>query len=132
MSLMEEYKQGLEKKKNLYPLNNDYLKFIRFGEWKIVNNGYGVMGIITNNSFIDGNLHISMRKHLLKSFDKIYIYNLHGYTDGGEKDENVFDITVGFCISFFIRLESRLAKKMIKFNKSDYIIYNFKNTFIKA
>ena len=34
--------------------------------------------MITNNSFIDGITHRQMRKHLVDTFDEIYILDLHG------------------------------------------------------
>jgi predicted helicase len=50
-----------------------------------------------------------MRYSLLKSFDEIYVLNLHGNSlkketapEGG-KDENVFDIRQGVAISFFVK-----------------------------
>ena len=65
--------------------------------------------MITNNSFLDGITHRQMRRHLLETFDEIYIFNLHGDTkkeekapDGG-KDENVFGIQQGVSINIFIR-----------------------------
>src|SRR5690606_1566713 len=92
----DSYKKGLnEKKTNLDDL---YIKFIKAAEYKIgeVNkSGCGVIGIITNNSFLDGITHRKMRESLYNSFDEIYIFNLHGNTRKGEKDKNIFDIMVG-------------------------------------
>jgi len=101
------YKNGLEEKK--INLDDDYIKFIRFAHWKMEKVKKGVIGIITNNSFIDGITHRVMRKELFNTFDEIYILNLHGNSNIGEtcpdgsKDENVFDIKQGVCISFFIK-----------------------------
>jgi len=36
------------------------------------------MAFSTNNSYLDGITHRQMRKHLSETFDKIYIYDLHG------------------------------------------------------
>jgi predicted helicase len=50
-----------------------------------------------------------MRQQLMKSFTDIYVLDLHGNTRSKEKspdnqkDENVFDIQQGVCISFFIK-----------------------------
>lgn len=55
-------------------LDDDYIKFIRFGEHFIEKNGEGILAYISNNSFIDGIIHRQMRKHLLETFDKIYIF----------------------------------------------------------
>ena len=95
-----------EKKINL---DDDYIKFIRFAEYLIEKNGEGVIGMITNNSYLDGVTHRQMRKKLLESFDSIYILNLHGNSKkrevapDGERDENVFNIQQGVAIAIFIR-----------------------------
>ncbi len=107
-NLIKEYKTGLNER-NIQPLSDDYIKFIRFGEHFIKKNNSGIVAMITNNSFLDGIIHRQMRKHLLKTFNDIYILDLHGNSkkkekapDGG-KDENVFDIQQGVAISIFVR-----------------------------
>ena len=105
--LIKEYKKDLNERK--INLDDDYIKFIRFTEDLIEKNGEGIVGMITNNSFIDGITHRQMRKHLLETFDSIYIIDLHGNAkkkevapDGG-KDENVFAIQQGVSISLFVK-----------------------------
>jgi predicted helicase len=107
-NLIKDYKTGLEDR-NIQPLSDDYIKFIRFAEHFVEKNKSGIVAMITNNSFIDGIIHRQMRKHLLEIFDKIYILDLHGNSkkkekvpDGG-KDENVFNIMQGVSISIFVR-----------------------------
>lgn len=106
---MEAYKKDVKKERNIQPLSDDYIKFIRFAHWKIENNDQGIIGMITNNSYLSGLIHRGMRKELLKSFNKIYILNLHGNARIGEKcpdggkDENVFDIMQGVSIALFIK-----------------------------
>lgn len=97
------------KEKNPKWLQDDYVKFIRFAQWKIDERGDGIIGYITNHSYLDNPTFRGMRYSLLKSFDEIYILNLHGNSlkketapDGG-KDENVFDIRQGVAISFFVK-----------------------------
>ena len=106
-ALIQDYKKDLGEKK--INLDDDYIKFIRFAEHFIEKNKTGIVAMITNNSFIDGITHRQMRKHLLETFDDIYILDLHGNSkkkekapDGG-KDENVFDIQQGVSISIFVR-----------------------------
>jgi predicted helicase len=110
-SLIDIYKTGLHEKK--LNLDDDYIKFIRYGQYYIDKNKNGIEAYISNNSFIDGVTHRQMRKSLLQSFDKIYILNLHGSAkkkkcapDGG-KDENVFDIQQGVSINIFIKTGSK-------------------------
>ena len=96
-----KYKEGLNERK--INLNDMYVKFIRFAEWKMEQAGQGIVGIVTNNGFLDGLTFRQMRKHLCETFDEIYIVNLHGNSRKGEKDKNIFDIMVGVCICIFVK-----------------------------
>lgn len=106
--LLLDYKKDLNER-NIQPLSDDYIKFIRFGQHFIDKNGEGILAYISNNSFIDGIIHRQMRKHLLESFDEIYILDLHGNAKkqetapDGSKDENVFDIMQGVSINLFVK-----------------------------
>ena len=106
--LSEIYKKNL-KERNIQPLSDDYIKFIRLGHYYVEKNGEGILAYISNNSFIDGIIHRQMRKALMETFDEIYILDLHGnYRKqetalDGSKDENVFDIMQGVSINIFIK-----------------------------
>jgi len=112
-NLMGDYKQepGGSKlqEKNLKGLNDDYVKFIRYGQYFIDRNGEGILAYINNHSFLDNPTFRGMRWHLLRSFDKIYILDLHGNSKRKEKspdgspDKNVFDIQVGVSINLFVK-----------------------------
>lgn len=110
-SLIADYKKNLNEKK--INLDDDYIKFIRYGQYFIEKNGEGILAYISNNSFIDGVTHRQMRKDLLETFDKIYILNLHGsamkneVAPDGSKDENVFDIQQGVSINLFIKTNKK-------------------------
>jgi type I restriction-modification system DNA methylase subunit len=110
---MDLYKADVRTERNIQPLSDDYIKFIRFAHWKIEQDGKGIIGMITNNSYLSGLIHRGMRKKLLESFDDIYILNLHGNSRIGEKcpdgskDENVFDIQQGVSIVLFIKKEKQ-------------------------
>ena len=69
-ALTADYKKDM-KERNIQPLSDDYIKFIRFGQHFIDKNGSGILAYISNNSFVDGIIHRQMRKNLLESFDKI-------------------------------------------------------------
>lgn len=110
LELLQSYKQGLNETK--LNLDDDYIKFMRFAQWKLLEqrkntlfeNPKGLLGFITNNSFLSGRTHRKMRESLYKSFDEIYILNLHGSDKEPKKeDKNVFDIQVGVCISLFVK-----------------------------
>jgi predicted helicase len=111
-SLTADYKKDLNER-NINSLSDDYIKFIRYAEHYIEKNGYGVVAMITNNSFYDGVTHRQMRKHLLETFDKIYVYDLHGNAKKQEKapdgkaDKNVFDIQQGVGITLFIKHKAK-------------------------
>lgn len=118
---IEDYKKDIQREgtkeiTGLTSLQDDYVKFIRFAQWKIKKNGNGIVAYITNNFYLDGLQFRGMRSSLRKDFDKIWIINLHGDARKGipykikekgfTKDENVFDITVGVAIVFLIRTKN--------------------------
>ncbi|EPU7282643.1 type ISP restriction/modification enzyme [Campylobacter upsaliensis] len=117
LELLKTYKENLNET-NIQPLDDDYIKFMRFAQWKLLEQGQknifeansGLMGFITNNSFLDGRIHRNMRESLYKSFDEIYILNLHGSDKDAKNDENVFDIKIGVCISLFIKYKNEPSK----------------------
>ena len=84
-------------------LQDDYVKFIRFAQWKISQNERGIVGFITNHAYIDNPTFRGMRQSLLKTFDRIYILDLHGNKRKKEPDENVFDIQQGVAIGIFVK-----------------------------
>jgi len=85
------------------------VKFIRWGQWRIERTGKGVLALISNNGYLDNPTFRGMREQLMKTFDEIYILNLHGNskkrerTPDGSKDENVFDIQQGVAVGIFIK-----------------------------
>ena len=110
--LIEDYKQVDKQpigEKNLKALQADYVKFIRWAQWRIEKNGEGVIGYIVNNSFLDGPIFRGMRHSLLNSFNTIHLLNLHGSSrrreaiPTGKKDENVFDIIQGVSILLCVK-----------------------------
>ncbi len=109
--LMELYKKAVRDERNIQPLSDDYIKFIRFAHDRVERTGYGIIGMITNHAYLSGLIHRGMREELIKSFSEIYILNMHGNSligetppDGG-KDENVFDIQQGVTIALYVKLE---------------------------
>jgi len=105
--LIEDYKQVDGKplgERTPKWLQDDYVKFIRFAQWRIEQTGEGIIGYITNHGYLDNPTFRGMRQHLMQTFNAIYVYNLHGNskkkerTPDGGKDENVFDIQQGVAI----------------------------------
>jgi len=125
MSLMEDYKRepgGKEKLKERNPkwINDDYVKFIRYGQYYIEKNGSGVLAYINPHGFLDNPTFRGMRWHLLKTFDKIYTIDLHGNSKkketapDGSKDENVFDIMQGVSINLFVKTGKKKPNELGK------------------
>ena len=114
MNLMEDYKKepgGKEKLKERNPkwINDDYVKFLRFGQHFIEKNGEGVLAFINPHGFLDNPTFRGMRWNLLKTYDKIYTIDLHGNSKkketalDGSIDQNVFDIMQGVSINVFVK-----------------------------
>jgi len=85
-------------------LQDDYVKFLRWAQWRIDKTGRGIVGMITNHGYLDNPTFRGMRQNLMAAFDTLFLYDLHGNAkkkesapDGG-KDENVFDIMQGVAI----------------------------------
>ncbi|MDD4566053.1 MAG: hypothetical protein PHE79_11345, partial [Eubacteriales bacterium] len=91
-------------------LNNDYIKFFRFAENIINKNGEGILAYVSDHGYLDNPTDRGMRGSLLRTFNKIFIVNLHGNSNDGEvcpdgsKDENVFKIRQG--VSLFIGIKT--------------------------
>jgi len=104
--------------KNPKWLQDDYVKFIRFAQWKIDQAGEGILGFITNHSYLDNPTFRGMRQSLMRSFDEMYILDLHGNSlkkeksPDGSKDENVFDIQQGVAIAILIKKKG-MKKKVL-------------------
>lgn len=101
--LVQPYKRGLKERK--INLDDDYIKFVRLAETYIEKNGRGVVGLITNNSYLDGVTLRKMREHLLSTFNSIYVLNLFGDIRSAAegRDENIFDITQGVAVVLMIK-----------------------------
>lgn len=110
--LIEKYKTVDGKplgEKNPKWLQDDYVKFLAFGQWRIERTGRGVLGFITNHGYLDNPTFRGMRQSLMSTFTDIYILNLHGNTKkkevgpDGSKDENVFDIQQGVAVCLMVK-----------------------------
>lgn len=130
MDLMEAYKKepgGKEKLKERNPkwINDDYVKFIRMSEDLIAKNpSGGVLGFITNHGYLDNPTFRGMRWHLLKTFDKIWVIDLHGnakkkeVSPDGSADMNVFDIQQGVALIVAVR-KGEGSKALAKLSHGD-------------
>ena len=122
-NLLTDYKKDLNERK--INLDDDYIKFIRYGQHYVEKNGTGILAYISNNSFIDGITHRQMRKNILETFDKVFILDLHGNakkkeTDpDGNPDQNVFDIMQGVSINLFVKTGNKKKKELGKIFHSE-------------
>ena len=125
MSLMDDYKKepgGKEKLKERNPkwINDDYVKFLRYGQHFIEKNGEGILAFINPHGFLDNPTFRGMRWNLLKTYDKIYTIDLHGNSKkkemcpDGTPDVNVFDIMQGVAITVFVKTGKKKANELGK------------------
>ena len=104
-------------------LNDDYVKFFRFAEQIISENKEGILAFVSNNGYLDNPTFRGMRASLLRTFDKIFIINLHGSAvkretaPDGSKDENIFDIMQG--VSLFIGVKRTMNPTWAKVHYCD-------------
>ncbi len=110
--LIEDYKKVDGEplgEKNPKWLQDDYVKFIRFGQWRIEQSGAGILAFITNNAYLDNPTFRGMRQQLLDTFTHIYLLDLHGNAKkkerapDGSPDQNVFDIQQGVSVALFVK-----------------------------
>ncbi len=128
-ALIDKYKvepggqQKLQERKHW--LNDDYVKFIAFAEDMIAKNGTGIVSMITNNGYLDNPTFRGMRWHLAKTFDKVYVLDLHGNAKkketapDGSKDQNVFDIMQGVGIILAVKTGKKLDGELAKVYHAD-------------
>lgn len=117
-SLMGVYKESPELKRPAQAkwLSDDYVKFIRFAEYMIEKNGEGVLGFITNHGYLDNPTFLDMRRHLMETFDSIYVLDLHGnakkkeVSPDGSADKNVFDIQQGVAIIIAVKKQGKAGQ----------------------
>jgi len=142
MNLMEDYKKEPGgkvklKEQNSKFINDDYVKFLRYGQYFIEKNGSGILAYINPHGFLDNPTFRGMRWNLLKTYDKIYTIDLHGNAkkqetapDGGI-DENVFDIQQGVSINIFVKTGKKKQNELgLIFHYDLYGIREFKYSFL--
>ncbi|HEY9000827.1 MAG TPA: type ISP restriction/modification enzyme [Mucilaginibacter sp.] len=142
MGLMEDYKKepnSLKKlnEKNSKFINDDYVKFLRYGQHFIEKNGEGALAFINPHGYLDNPTFRGMRWNLLKTYEKIYTIDLHGnstkkeISPDGTADVNVFDIKQGVSINLFVRTGKKRAGDLAKvFHKDVYGQREFKYNFL--
>lgn len=126
-NLIEDYKyvDGVHFNERKHWLNDDYVKFLRYGQHFIEKNGSGVLAFINPHGFLDNPTFRGMRWHLLKTYDKIYTIDLHGNSKkketapDGSPDQNVFDIMQGVSINVFVKTGKKKQNELGKVFHTD-------------
>lgn len=122
VAAVHEYKRGypdLQKPGQGKWLQNDYVKFMRFSELRILNVGIGILGFITDHSYLDNPTFKGMRRHLRQSFPYLRIVDLHGNSKkhekaaDGSKDESVFGIIQGTAIGLYAHGTATVSEKSL-------------------
>ena len=119
-------------------INNDYCKFIRLGQNFVEKTNEGVLAYITANTYLDSRLFRGMRYELMKSFDKIYVLNLHGSTMRKESteeviDQCVFDIRQGVAIIILVKQNKSNSQDLAKvYYKDIYGKRSFKLEYLSS
>ena len=107
--LMDDYKKHVRGEQGLVALADDYLKFVRLSQKLLAAPNCGVWGMITNHGYLKGVIHRGVRKELLGQFNAMFVLDLHGDSNIGERvpagksNENVFDIQQGVAVSIAVR-----------------------------
>jgi len=120
--LIEDYKyvDGIHFNERKHWLNDDYVKFLRYGQHFIEKNGSGVLAFINPHGYLDNPTFRGMRWNLLKTYDKIYTIDLHGNSKkketapDGSTDQNVFDIMQGVSINVFVKTGKKKSNELGK------------------
>lgn len=112
--LLQAYKKEPDseiriKEKNLRPLSNDYVKFVRFAQETVKATENAVVAYLLPHTYIDNLTFRCMRWSLLSAFSEIYILDLHGNAlgQGRAEDQNIFAIQQGVCITVLVKKQNR-------------------------
>ena len=119
----------LASSKSLRTYYDSYIKAFRWATDRI--GEQGVIGFVTNSSFIDKPVMDGIRKSFSQEFNYLFILNLRGAIRGRSGDlarregQNVFDIMTGVSISILVRDGSKNHKIFYK-DIGDYLSRNEK------
>ncbi|CAM3512240.1 type ISP restriction/modification enzyme [Deinococcus frigens] len=106
-------------------LQDDYVKFIRWAQWRVEQTGAGIVAFITPHGYLNNPTFRGMRQSLSRTFDDIYVLDLHGNANkkekapDGSKDENVFDIRTGVAIGLFVRKPGATGPRTGQIHRAD-------------
>ena len=108
VGLTEDYKRKVRNEESqIQSLSNDYIKFIRLGQWCVDSTDIGVLGLVTGHGYLYGMQPRDLRLSLSRSFSRLFLLDLHGSVrrsrDETTADEPVFEIMTGVAICLATR-----------------------------
>lgn len=112
-----------------FNLDDLYIRFFRLAEKRIAEHGgRGVVSFISNYSWTSEPSFVVLREHLLDSFDRFWIENMHGnrkiseYAPDGRTSETVFaipgfsvGIQQGVAISLWVKHRERKGDPIVRY-----------------
>lgn len=111
-TLLEDFRREADgsplAEKKIGVLSDAYVRFLRWGA-EVVRRapGGGVLGFVTNASWLDGPVHRGMRAAMARFFRDVRVLDLGGSAltarAGGERDENVFGVRPSVCVTVATR-----------------------------
>ena len=107
-------KEGTAQKTHQYDM---YKRFLRWASDRLADDG--IIGFITNRSYLDGLGDDGFRKVIREEFSDLYIVDLGGDIRSNRKVGNVFGIRTGVTIGFFVRQGQAREKAQIHYYALD-------------
>lgn len=101
-------------------IQDDYVKFLALSQAHLSDAGWGICGLITNHSYLDGPTLRGVRWNLLTAFHRTWFLDLHGNSNKGEEspagkaNENVFDIKQGVAVAVLLKSPVLTADEVVK------------------
>ena len=91
-----------------------YKRFIRWASDRLDDNG--IVGFITNRSYVDSKQDDGFRKVVLDEFSDLYIVDLGGDVRANGRVGNVFEIMTGVAVGFLVRQHEQHKRASIHYH----------------
>ena len=107
---------------NKNSLSDPYVKAFRYASDKIIENGEGIVCMVTNNGFLDGIAFDGMRKNMMQDYNSVNLFDLGGNVRKNPRlsgtTHNVFGIQVGVVISL-LELKKEKSEHLVHYARMD-------------
>jgi predicted helicase len=94
-------------------LYDDYVKFLRLAQWLIERNGEGIVAFVLNHNFLDAPTFRGVRRSLLRTFEEIYVLDLHGNARKRETGNVFAGVAQGAAIVFLVK-KAGLNRRVVR------------------